>query len=270
MFNKTGIIIFLMFLNVSQIFSGDSVKVHKPGIWDDILYDTKVFITDGAVFYTAPFRFNSKEWLYTGAGIMGLGVIMTQDKNLHGTLSKGHKEGDFWSIVKNGGDIKYAGIGSGAVYLTGLISRNKDIRETGRMLLQSLVYSGSVTVLLKTVSGRSRPYYSNSQYDFSWFETPEEKRAFPSGHATVAFAVSTVLAEKINTWWARTFFYSLASLTAYSRIHDNQHWVSDVILGSVIGFGSGYFIVHTNENRKGKSRFSITPTIYGFCAKYIF
>jgi membrane-associated phospholipid phosphatase len=268
--NKTGTIVLLIFLSAAQIFSGDSLKTHKPGIWDDLLYDTKVFISDGAAFYSAPFGFNSKEWLYTGAGMLGLGLILSQDKNLHSSLSKGVNEGDFWSVVKNGGDVKYTSIGSGTVYLAGLFMRNKTIRETGRMLLQSLIYSGIITVLFKTVTGRSRPYFSESQYDFNWFEKAEEKQAFPSGHATVAFAVSTVFAERINTWWSRTLFYSLAALTAYSRIHDNQHWVSDVAFGSLIGFGSGYFVVHTNNNRKSKSRFSFTPAINGFSAKYIF
>lgn len=270
MVNRTGIILLLIILSTSQIFSGDSVKVHTPGIWDDILSDTKIFISDGAAFYSAPFKFNSKEWLYTGAGMVSLGVIMTQDKNLHSTLTKGDKEGDFWSVVKNAGEVKYAGIGSGAVYLTGLLTRNKEIRETGRMLLQSLIYSGGITIILKTVTGRSRPYFSDSQYDFNWFEKDEEKQAFPSGHATVAFAISTVFAERINTWWSRSFFYSLAALTAYSRIHDNQHWVSDAVLGSVIGFGSGYFVVHANDNQKGKKKFSFTPSLEGFCIKYIF
>lgn len=258
------------FTFLSQVYAGDSLKVHKAGIWDDIVYDTKTFFTDGAAFYSAPFRLNSKEWLYTGAGLISLGVIMSQDKNLHTSLSKGVKDGDFWSIVKNGGDIKYAGIGSGVIYFTGLFARNKVIRETGRMLLQSLIYSGSITILLKTVSGRSRPYYSDSQYDFNWFETTEEKQAFPSGHATVAFAVSTVLAEKINTWWSRTLFYSLAALTSYSRVHDNQHWVSDVALGGLIGFGSGYFVVHTNEHRGKGSKFSFGPALNGLFVQYKF
>lgn len=266
---KTFVLSFT-FTFLIQIYAGDSLKVHKPGIWDDILYDTKVFITDGAEFYSTPFRLNSKEWLYTGAGLVSLGVIMSQDKNLHSSLSKGVNDGNIWSIVKNGGEIKYVGIGSGAIYFTGLFARNKVIRETGRMLLQSLIYSGSITILLKTVTGRSRPYYSASQYDFNWFEKAEEKLSFPSGHATVAFAVSTVLAEKIDTWWSRTLFYSLAALTAYSRVHDNQHWVSDVVLGGLTGFGSGYFVVHTNEYRGKEGKFSFGPSLNGLFVQYKF
>lgn len=263
-------IITLTFTLLSQVHAGDTTNIHKSGIWEDVIYDSKVFISDGAEFYTTPFRLNSKQWLYTGAGLVSLGVIMSQDKNLHSSLSKGVKDGDFWSIVKNGGDVKYAGIGSGAIYFTGLFARSKVIRETGRMLLQSLVYSGILTTLFKTVTGRSRPYYSDSQYDFNWFETTEEKKSLPSGHATVAFAISTVFAERINTWWSRTVFYSLAALTAYSRVHDNQHWVSDVMLGGLIGFGSGYFVVHTNEHRGKESKFSFGPAINGFFVQYKF
>ncbi|MCY7363437.1 MAG: phosphatase PAP2 family protein, partial [Ignavibacteria bacterium] len=83
------------------------------------------------------------------------------------------------------------------------------------------------------------------------------KLSFPSGHTTVAFAVSAVLAERINTWWARVGLYSLAAATAYSRIYDNKHWLSDVVLGSIIGFGSGYFTVH-RENERGKKKTNIS------------
>lgn len=195
---------------------------------------------------------------------------MSQDKNLKIALSTGENSGDFWSYAKLYGEAKYAGIGSGVIYLTGLFSRSKEIRETGRMLLQSLIYSGSVTLLLKAVTGRSRPYYSESQYDFNWFETSEEKISFPSGHSTVAFAVSTVFAEKIDTWWARTVFYSMAALTAYSRVHDNQHWASDAVLGSLIGFGTGYFVVHTNDKRDNMRKFSLSPSINGITVQYRF
>jgi membrane-associated phospholipid phosphatase len=269
--NLTKIYVLLLtFISLNQIYAGDSLKIKNSRIWDEVIYDAKVFISDGAAFYTAPFRFNSKEWLYTGAGIVSLGIIMSQDRNLKTSLSKGNKSGDLWSFVKNYGDVKYAGIGSGIIYLTGLVSRSKVIRETGRMLLQSLVYSGSITILLKTITGRSRPYFTESQYDFNWFEKSEEKLSFPSGHSTVAFAISTVLAEKIDTWWSRAGFYSLAALTAYSRVHDNQHWVSDAVFGSLIGFSSGYFVVHVNNNRNKIQKFSFSPSLNGIAFQYKF
>ncbi len=269
--NLTKIFVLLLtFILLNQIYAGDSLKIKNARIWDEVVYDTKVFISDGAAIYSAPFRFNSKEWLYTGAGIVSMGIIVSQDRNLKASLSKGDKSRDIWSYVKSYGDVKYAGIGSGIIYLTGLVFRSKIIRETGRMLLQSLVYSGSITILLKIVTGRSRPYYSESQYDFNWFEKGEDKLSFPSGHSTVAFAISTVLAEKIDTWWSRAGFYSLAALTAYSRVHDNQHWVSDAVFGSLIGFGSGYFVVHVNNDRNKKQKFSFSPTLNGIAFQYKF
>jgi len=268
-FKKIIILLFTL-IAINQIYAGDSLKSQKSVVWDDIAYDAKVFVTDGAAFYTTPFGLSSKEWIYSGAGIACLGLIMTQDKNLKSSLSKDENPGDFWSNVKNYGDAKFAGIGTGFIYITGLVSRNKSIRETGRMLLQSLVYSGSITLLLKTITGRSRPYYSESQYDFNWFEKDNDKLSFPSGHSTVAFAVSTVLAENIDTWWSRVGFYSVAALTAYSRVHDNQHWVSDAVLGSLIGFGSGYFVVHINGDRNKKHKFSFSPSLNGIAFQYKF
>jgi hypothetical protein len=166
--NLTKIFVLLFALvSLNQSSAGDSLKIKNPGIWDDIVYDIKVFISNGAVFYSAPCRFNSKKWLYTGAGIVSMGIIMSQDRNLKTSLSKGDKTRDLWSYSITYGDVKYADLGSGFEYFTGLIYRSKIIRETGGILLQSLVYSGSLTILLKTITGRSRPYYAYSQYDFN-------------------------------------------------------------------------------------------------------
>ena len=88
-------------ISYNQSFAGDSLEIKNPGIWDDIVYDTKVFISDGAAFYSAPFRFNSKEWLYTGSGVISMGIILSQDRNLKVSLSRGDKSGDLWSYVKS-------------------------------------------------------------------------------------------------------------------------------------------------------------------------
>ena len=262
--------VLMVSISLNYTYSADSLSTHKNSVWEDIIYDAKVFVSDGAAFYSSPVRFTSKDWIYTGAGIAGFGLLITQDKNLKSSISGGNTSGVLWNIVRNYGDVKYAGFGSGLIYFTGLVSRNELIRETGRMLLQSLVYSGSLTLLLKTITARSRPYYSENQYEFNWFENNNDKFSFPSGHSTVAFAVSTVFAEKIDTWWSRAGVYSIAALTAYSRVHDNQHWVSDAVLGSLIGFGSGYFVVHHNDDCRKKQKFSILPAVNGIAFLYRF
>ncbi len=198
-----------------------------------------------------------------------------EDVKNSASVSNGNSQNGFWAIARGYGEIKYWGVGSVLLYSTGLFTREKEIRITGRMLLQGLIYSGITTTFIKVVTGRSRPNITDNQYQFNWFETNNDMQSFPSGHATIAFTVSTVLAERINTWWARVGFYSFAALSAYSRVHDTQHWLSDIVLGSVIGFGSGYFVVNSEKERNKKhpgilGRMNFYPSLNGINLVYKF
>ena len=148
------------------------------------------------------------------------------------------------------------------------------------MLIQSLVYSGTVTMGLRYLLGRTRPFSSKtgSQYEFTWFQSKGDTQSFPSGHTVVAFATSTILAEQIDTWWARAILYPFAALTAYARMHNNQHWLSDVIFAATLGYGTSKFVIgrererEENEKRKMKKGggFSFYPSFNGFSVVYGF
>ena len=63
----------------------------------------------------------------------------------------------------------------------------------------------------------------------------------------MAMATSTVLAEKINTWWARAILYPFAVLTGYARIYNDKHWLSDVVFAAALGYGTGRFVLNQEE-----------------------
>ena len=78
--------------------------------------------------------------------------------------------------------------------------------------------------------------------------------SFPSGHTSAAFAFCVVLALFCPKIWQKTLFLTLAVMGGYSRIYLSQHFIEDVLAGSVIGLCSayaGYIIlrkyIHTNN-----------------------
>lgn len=132
---------------------------------------------------------------------------------------------------------------------SGLMFKDRKLFRTSFEALESFVIAGAITNVLKTVTMRKRPSTSEDPFSFSW-----GNRSFPSGHVTVASAVSTVFAREYNC----KAFYVIPALTAFARIRKNAHWLSDTIAGFTIGYVVGSYVV------RKKGFFTIYPTRNGF------
>lgn len=258
---------FLFFLN-TNIFCSDSTHTHSSSIFQDIGHDIVISLEDGGSYLTLPLHTSGEQWFYTAGIIDGLIIASTTDLAVKGTVknpTNNDYNKNFWDIPTAYGEVWTAGAISGGIYLTGLFTRNNSIRTTGRMLIESVVYSGAMEVIVKYLAGRDRPYIRNYQYWFKSFQTGEDHVSFPSGHTTMAFAVSTVLAERIDNLYARIGLYGLAGLTGCARIINNKHWLTDVLAGGLLGFGTGYYIVHLEKERNSKDSggFSFFPSLNG-------
>ena len=82
-----------------------------------------------------------------------------------------------------------------------------------------------VEVILKPLFARPRP---DASAGFS----------FPSGHATIAFAMATVLSKKEPKW--RFALFLLAIAIAFSRIYLGKHYPLDVLAGAFLGIIIGW------------------------------
>ncbi|HEY2860283.1 MAG TPA: phosphatase PAP2 family protein [Terracidiphilus sp.] len=116
-------------------------------------------------------------------------------------------------------------------------------------LMSALAYGDSVVpnLVIKAITRRERPSdvptggdYSNTF--FNGGKSPLKGSSFPSGHATAAFSVATVVAYRYrNHKWVPWAAYGLASAIGLSRIATQAHFASDVFLGSAIGYSVARF-----------------------------
>ena len=104
--------------------------------------------------------------------------------------------------------------------------------------------------VLKYSTGRDRPYTGDSHNTWSGYMTNGEYQSFPSGDSSSAFAIATVIAIEYDNMIVPPLVYGASTLIAFERIHNNDHWSSDVFVGSVIGYFTGKAVVasHTKQN----------------------
>lgn len=231
----------------------------------------------GIKYYNFPSRFDNDDWInLAGSATLTLSA-MAFDKSARsafGTIATNGILDGSMSVFREYGEVKYAVGGSAAVYITGLVSGSDEIRRVGKNLLQTLVYSSIVTTSMKVIVGRSRPFKNEGAYHYQPFTVHDENMSLPSGHTTVAFALSSVLAAEIDNTFASVGLFTLASLTGISRMYEDRHWLSDVLLGAAIGTSTGYFVVHKNRvhssNEETTSAILIQPTLSGISFQYTF
>ncbi len=123
----------------------------------------------------------------------------------------------------------------------------------------SLVAAGVVALGAKVIVGRSRP--RDEPNDPSRFQPFSGNASFPSGHATISMAAATALSRETKAAWVPFVAYPAAALVGWSRLRDNEHWLSDVIGG----FAVGYWVTDRTEDflraRWGNSTpFGVTVT----------
>jgi hypothetical protein len=116
----------------------------------------------------------------------------------------------------------------GAATTIYIIGRTKDsprLSHMGSDLLQSVAIAEGMTQVLKVTVRRERPDGSGAN-------------SFPSGHAADTFAFATAI-ERHFGWRGAVPAYAFASYVAASRLHDNVHYLSDVVFGAAVGIIAG-------------------------------
>jgi membrane-associated phospholipid phosphatase len=128
------------------------------------------------------------------------------------------------------------------------------LQNIGIISLESVAAAVGVAVGAKYVVGRARPREELGPWSQVGSNGRRADASFPSGHSTIAFAAVTPFAQEYDAPW----LYGVAALGAAGRVANRQHWVSDVVAGSVVGYvmGSWLWQSQRNQNRSG---FSIMP-----------
>ena len=204
----------------------------------------KNIIRDQEKIWTSPLRLRAGDakWL-TPLGLATAGLIATDRRTARSLGDNRSRERVSHGISLLGSGYGVGGI-AGAFYLFGLFEKDERARETGLLGGEALIDSGIVTTVLKTATGRSRPLFDNGRGRFF-----NGGNSFPSGHSAASWALAAVVAEEYQKKpWVRFGAYGAATAISVSRFTGRNHFLSDALVGSVLGYCIGHYVYRTHHD----------------------
>ena len=221
----------------------------------------RVLARDTGYILSAPARLSKDDQGTAGffAGLLAAGSFADEpvrDFTLSRQSGGVRRAGAFFSEL--GGSGAFPLLTAGVVWgLTDyVLSGETRLRDATLTAAESALVTSAVTALFKAVVGRSRPNALRGAYDFHPFGGGY---SFPSGHSAAAFAAAAAVAQYYDQPWS-TVAYTAAGLIAVSRISQDVHFLTDVAVGSAVGWFVGRTLGKRHLSRT-PSRYQIAPLV---------
>jgi membrane-associated phospholipid phosphatase len=232
------ILIFSILL-LSSLFSSfgqQKLDTTNENLWNHLKYDLGSIFGGMCYVYSRPLHWQGGQWLTFGGVSVGTGALYLFDDE-SSEFFRNQKD----DIPKFVLDYGYK-IGSpennymitGAVYLTGLFTKNEKLRRTGVLLISSASAAGLLQQFIKSAIGRARPVSGKSKDTFDPFNRDRNFHSFPSGHTMLAFTNVYAIAKQFKSPWIKGGIYTIGLVPGVSRLWEGEHWFTDVALGVAI------------------------------------
>jgi membrane-associated phospholipid phosphatase len=251
---------FFALLPITQAFAGE-----KPFSGSaSIIQEEASYLRDEALdLLRTPTDTENNGLFGTAMVLGGTGIVYIFDENIRKSVrGNGNQTLDNIANVGNiiGNPLVHIGM-AGMVYGGGLLAGSEKWQETGKMLGEAVLLADAATLVLKVSIGRGRPYVNEGRGSFKSLQFDSDYDSLPSMHTASSFAAASVMAGASESLWAKAAYYSAATFVGLSRMVDDQHWASDVLLGAAIGELCGRIVAR--HHTKGKRKFVLAPIISG-------
>lgn len=209
--------------------------------------------------YFIPLSLNDKELVILAAST-SLGIVAFKNDQEIMDVVQRNKSKTTETLTNIGnfyGSSAFGFVAAGSYFL-GVYYDNNNLKQVGLFTVSATAAQFIIGQGIKAIFGRERPTVGDGPYEF--FQAGQ--KSFYSGHTSTAFALATVISETYKSdypivpWVA----YGLAAVTAYGRVHGENHWASDVIIGGIAGHLITKLTMNfINKNTDGRGGFEVIP-----------
>src|SRR5882724_5634212 len=185
-------------------------------------------------------RWVDADWLVPLGGAAAAMFVTDSSYSRH--LSNSPNRIKYSKDVSNYGFASMVGIGGG-LYLWGHLTHDDHKIETGILAGEAAIDSLVPVYAMKYAFGRERPLQDNYRGRFG-----QGGASFPSEHAAAVWSIASVIAHEYPGPLTSLFVYGLSSAVSASRISAKQHFPSDVLVGSAIGWFEGMYVYRKHHD----------------------
>src|SRR5882672_1687069 len=211
-------------------------------IFSDVLQLLKNIAEDQKAVWIGPknVRWVDADWLVPLGGTAAAMFVTDSSYSRH--LSNSPNRIKYSKDLSNYGFASMIGIGGG-LYVWGHLTHDDHKIETGILAGEAAIDSLAPVYAMKYAFGRERPLQDNYRGRFG-----QGGVSFPSEHAAAVWSIASVIAHEYPGPLTSLFVYGLASAVSASRISAKQHFPSDVLVASAIGWFEGMYVYRKHHD----------------------
>jgi hypothetical protein len=216
-----------------QNHAGDEVSIANT---------PKHILKDQLAIWTSPARLNDSNALGPVMLVLATGVAITADHQVMLEKVPVNTSLNNHAVTASNGLTGGFVAAPAILYALGHLRHNNHATETGILAGEAMVDSLGVDEVMKLVSQRERPALDGSKGKF--FQTSVGlDSSFPSTHSMIAWSSAAVMASEYDGFMPRIAIYGLATGVSAARVLGREHFPSDVIAGSAVGWMIGRDVV---------------------------
>jgi membrane-associated phospholipid phosphatase len=133
-----------------------------------------------------------------------------------------------------------------AIYGVGHFKDDPHAREAGILGGEAIVDGLVVEQGLKLIFWRERPAVDNYRGHFFQGSAGVDS-SFPSSHSLLTWASAAVIAGEYPSPWTQVGVYTLATAVSLTRVLGQEHFPTDVLVGSAAGWLVGHYVFRTRH-----------------------
>ena len=150
--------------------------------------------------------------------------------------------------VKWGDALPVAAMGLSALFA--FDESRPRLSDAGTAALEAGVVALAASEVLKYGLGRARPDASLGRGEFNPGTSEGRFHSMPSNHSAVMWAAVTPYAKEFDAPW----LYGVAAFANLARAGGREHWVSDTVAGSLLGYALGSLAWEARrDSRQGRN-----------------